>query len=115
KPIEATTSARGTDLKGKLCLGCDDFTFDRDRLMSFPRRYNRCKKPAVMHGGSEPMQRLEMLRHAVALVGFETIARAILRQLAHQPVARDLGDDRRRRDRDDQSVAADHGFAVARR
>ena len=58
-------------------------------------------------------QRREMLRHGIALVGLETVARAILRQRAHQPVARHLGDDRGRRDRQDQPVAADHGVAVA--
>ena len=68
-----------------------------------------------MHRGAEPVQRLEMLGHAVALVGLETVARAILRQLAHQAVARDLGDDRGRRDRHHQPVAADHGVAVASR
>ena len=54
-----------------------------------------------------------MLRHGIALVLLETVARAILRQRAHQPVARHLGDDRRRRDRQHQPVAADHGVAVA--
>ena len=64
-------------------------------------------------GGSEPVERLEMLGHAVALVGFEAVARTILRQRAHQPVARHLGDDRGRRDRHHQPVAADHRLAVA--
>ena len=47
--------------------------------------------------------------------GIETITRAILRELAHQAVARHLGDDRGGRDREHQPVAADHGIAVARR
>ena len=54
-----------------------------------------------------------MLRHGIALVLLEAIARAILRQRAHQPVARHLGDDRGRRDRHHHAVAADDGIAVA--
>ena len=56
-----------------------------------------------------------MFRHAVALVLLEAVTRAVLRQRAHQPVARHLGDDRRRRDRHHQTVAADHGLAFAGR
>jgi len=48
-----------------------------------------------------------MLRNAVPFVGFETVTRAILRERTHQAVARHLGDDRCRRDRDDQPSAAD--------
>ena len=35
----------------------------------------------MMHARPEPVQRLEMLGHAIALVGFETVAGTILRQL----------------------------------
>src|SRR5437588_12875662 len=66
-----------------------------------------------MHGRAEAIQRLQMAGHAVTLVLLETVARTFLRQLAHQPVARDLGDDRSGRDRYDERVAADHGVAIA--
>ena len=66
-----------------------------------------------MKAGPEPVQRLEMLRHGIALVVLEAVARAIQRQRAHQAVARHLGDDRGRRDRHHHAVAADHRVAVA--
>ena len=66
-----------------------------------------------MHRRPEPVQGRQMLRHGVALVLLEAVARAILCQRAHQTVTRDLGDDRGRRDREHQTVAADHGIAVA--
>ena len=66
-----------------------------------------------MDGRAEPVQRLEMLRHAVAHVALEAVAGMRERQPHHQPVARDLGDDRGRRDRRHQRVAGDHRLAVA--
>src|SRR6267154_2538145 len=79
---------------------------DRDGLVLLTGRHNRRKQAAMMHRGSEPVQRRKMLRHGIALVLLEAITWAILRELAHQPVARDFGDDRGRRDRDNQIVAA---------
>ena len=68
-----------------------------------------------MDARAQPVQRLAMFRHRVALVAFEAVARAIQRQRAHQAVARHLGDDRCRRDRHHDAVAADHRVAVAGR
>jgi len=86
---------------------------DRDGFVLLTCRRDRRKQAAMMHRGSEPVQRLKMLRHGIALVRLEAITWAILRQLAHQAVARDFGDDRGRRDRENQTVAADHRFAAA--
>src|SRR5215475_135681 len=66
---------------------------DGPGLVLFARGDDGRKETAVMHGGPEPVQRLQMVRHAVALVLFEAIARAILGERAHQPVSRDFGDD----------------------
>ena len=66
-----------------------------------------------MDGRPEPVQRREMLRHAVAHVALEAVARMRGAEPLHQPVARDLGDDRGRRDREHQRVAGDHRLAVA--
>ena len=82
-------------------------------MMLFPRGDHRGKEAAVMHGRAEPVERLEMFRNRVALVALETVTRAILRQRAHQPVARHLGDDGGRRNRHHDPVAADHGGAFA--
>ncbi len=84
-------------------------------LMFFPRRHHRREEAAVMHRGTEAVQCGEMLGYAIAFVRLETITGAILRQFAHQAVARNLGDDRGRRDREHQPVAADHGIALAGR
>ena len=54
-----------------------------------------------------------MFGHAIAHVPFEAIAGMGGPEAGHQPVARHLGDDRCRRDRGDEPVAADHGLAVA--
>ena len=82
-------------------------------MMFVPRRHDGSEKAPVMHRGTEPVQRLQMFRHAIALVGLKAITRTILGELAHQSVTRDLGDDRRRRDREHESIAADHGIATA--
>ena len=55
-----------------------DLALDRPRLMLFPRGHDGRKEAAVMHRGTQPVKRRQMLRHAVALVGLEAIARAIL-------------------------------------
>ncbi len=80
-----------------------------------PRGNDRREKSAVVDARSEPVQRLAMFRHGVALVVFEAVARAIQRQRAHQAVARHLGDDRGGGDRHHDAVAADHRIAVAGR
>ena len=59
----------------------------------------------MVDGGAEPGQRLEMLGHAVAHVALEAVAGMREAEPRHQPVARDLGDDRGRRDRGHQRVA----------
>ncbi len=65
--------------------------------------------------GQRRFERVEVLWDAVALVLLEAVAGAVLRQRAHQAVARHLGDDGGRGDRQHDAVAADHGLAVARR
>ena len=62
---------------------------------------------------TEPVQRFEMFGHAVAHVPFEAIARMRGAKAGHQPVARDLGDNRSGGDRGDQTVAADNGLTIA--
>ncbi len=54
-----------------------------------------------------------MLRHAVAHVALEPVARMGGAEPRHEPIAGHLGDDRGRRDRGDKAVAADHGLAFA--
>src|SRR6185436_2156894 len=65
----------------------------------------------VMHRRPEAAQSFLMLGRAVALVLGETIARTLTVELDHHPVARDLGDDRGRRDRQALAVAFDDGFS----
>ena len=64
--------------------------------------------------GPSLSQRLEMLGHAIAHMALEAVAGMRGADLLHQPVARDLGDDRGRGDRRHERVAADHGLAIAR-
>ena len=63
--------------------------------------------------GPSRVQRGEMLGHAVAHVALEAVAGMRQAEPRHQPVARHLGDDRGRRDRGHERVAADHRLAVA--
>ncbi len=74
---------------------------------------DRRERAAVMDGGTEPVQCVEVLRHAVAHVALEAVARMREAHPHHQPVAGDLGDDRGRRDRRHQRIAGDHRLAVA--
>src|SRR5437762_3123456 len=67
----------------------------------------------MMNGRTEPVQRIEMFRHAIAHMPFEAIARMRGAEAGHQPVAGDLGDDRGGSDRDNEPVAADHRLAIA--
>src|SRR5436190_8927010 len=48
---------------------------DRRRMMLFPRGDHRGEEAAVIHGRTEPVERLEMFRHRVALVALETVTR----------------------------------------
>ena len=66
-----------------------------------------------MDGRAEPVQRAEMLRHAVAHVALEAVAGMRRAEPHHQPVARDLGDDRGGGNRQHQRVAGDDRLAVA--
>ena len=84
-------------------------------MMLFARGDTGAKKLRWWALGPSRSSASQMFRHGIALVGLETVARAIQRQRAHQPVARHLGDDRGRRDRHHDAVAADHGVAVAGR
>ena len=63
--------------------------------------------------GPSLSKRREMLRHAIAHMALEAVARMRGADLRHQAVARHLGDDRGRGDRRDQRVAADHRLAIA--
>src|SRR5262249_36066013 len=56
-------------------------------------RGDRGEGAAVVDGGAEPRERLEMLGHAVALVMLEAVAGIEQAQPRHEPVARDFGDD----------------------
>ena len=67
----------------------------------------------MMNGGAQLRERLEMLGHAIAHVALEAVAGMGQPEPRHQPVAGDLGDDRGRRDRGDEPVAADHRLAIA--
>src|SRR5204863_311621 len=67
----------------------------------------------VMDRGPKTRQRLNMFRHGVTHVALKTIAGMDLREACHQPVARYLGDDRCRRDRGNNGIAADNRLAVA--
>jgi hypothetical protein len=77
------------------------------------RNRHRRERAPVVDGRAESRQGGAMFGHAVALVLLEAVAGMRGAEARHQPVARDLGDDRRRRDRGDQPVAADHRLAVA--
>src|SRR5207248_9896162 len=80
---------------------------------ALPISGHRCKAAAMMAGWTELRERLEMLGHAVAHVALEAVTGMGKAEPRHQPVARHLGDDRGRRDRGDEPVAADHRFAFA--
>src|SRR5262249_32686690 len=54
-----------------------------------------------------------MFRRAVSLVLLPAVAPVALGELHHEPVARDLGDDRRSGDGDRAPVAADEGARFA--
>src|SRR2546421_481557 len=60
---------------------------------------DRCERAAVMDGGTEPVQRVEVLRHAVAHMALEAVARVCKAHPHHQAVTGDLGDDRSSRNR----------------
>ena len=104
-------------------LGCDccfrrkqvGFAFDRLGKVLQSRRNHGREEAAVVDARPQPIQRLTMFRDRVALVGLKTITRTIQRQRAHQAVARHLGDDRCRRNRHHNAVAADHRVAIAGR
>src|SRR6201993_273700 len=53
---------------------------DRPGLVFLARGNHGREEAAVMHGGAEPVECRKMLRHAVTLVLFEAVARAILGQ-----------------------------------
>ena len=55
-------------------------------------------------------QRFVMRLGLVALVLFKAVLRVLLRELPHQPVTGDLGDDGRRRDGRDLRVARHHAL-----
>src|SRR5262245_53059730 len=74
---------------------------------------HRRKALPVMDRRPKPRQRLDMFRHGVTHVALETITRMNLREARHQPVARYLGNDRCRRDRGNNGIAADDRLAVA--
>src|ERR1700737_3559574 len=57
-------------------------------------RRDRSKGAAMVNGWTESRQRLEMLRHAVALVMLEAVAGIEEAQSRHEAIARHLGDDR---------------------
>ena len=75
------------------------------------------RPPARTTGGGGSWARARrapaMLGHAVAHVALEAVAGMRETEPRHQPVARDLGDDGGRRDRQDQRVARDHRRAFA--
>ena len=66
-----------------------------------------------MNRRAEPVERGEMLGHAVAHMALETVAGMRGAETSHEPVARDFGDDRGGGNRSHKPVAADHRLAVA--
>src|SRR5476649_386024 len=74
---------------------------------------DRSPGAAVMRGGPEPAERRKMLRHAIALVALEAVAGVHRADACHQPVARDLGDDRGCGNGEQERVAADDSAALA--
>src|SRR5262245_9422779 len=66
-----------------------------------------------MNRRSKARQRLDMFRHGITHVTLETVARMNLGEARHQPVTRYLGNDRRRRYRGNNGIAADNRLAVA--
>src|ERR1051326_6878819 len=67
----------------------------------------------MVNGGTESCERLEMLRHAVALVVLETVARIVQAEADHQAVARNLRDNGGGGDGRNDGVPADHRLAFA--
>src|SRR4051794_3150425 len=77
------------------------------RLDSIKQR-GRPERSAVDVGIAEPRHRIEVVAGGVALVAIEAVARIPPVQIEHHPIARDLGDDRGRRNRRAPAVAVDH-------
>src|ERR1700683_5314790 len=78
-----------------------------------PSAGNRRERAAMMNRRTEPAQSGKMLGHAVTHMALETVTWMGGAETSHQAVAGHFGDDRSRRNRRDQTVAADHGLAVA--
>src|SRR5690242_21959910 len=66
----------------------------------------------VMDRGPKARQRRDMFWHGITHVAFEAIARMNQCEARHQSVARYLGNDRCRRDRGNNGIAADNRLAV---
>jgi hypothetical protein len=62
----------------------------------------------MMAGDAESADRLAVLLRRVSDIGLPAIAGIARRQTAHDPIARDLGDDRGRGDREAERVAFDN-------
>ena len=73
------------------------------------------QRPPVDRGRAHPLQRRLVPGARVALVELEVVAREVLGLGPHDPVAGDLGQDRRGRDRQAGGVALDDASGVARR
>jgi len=63
-----------------------------------------------MAGDAKPADRFAVLLRRVSDIGLPTITRVTGCQTAHDPIARDLGNDRGRGDREAERVALDHGL-----
>ncbi len=71
---------------------------------------DRRERAAVMRRHAEPVDRRAVLARRVADIGLPAVPRIARRQIAHDPVAGHLGDDRGRGDRKAQRVTLDDGL-----
>src|SRR6516165_6376919 len=78
-----------------------DFALDRDA--------DGRERAAMMAGNAQPANPLAMFGCRVPDIGFPAVSRITRRQSAHDPIARDLGDDRSSRDRKAESIALNNG------
>src|ERR1700691_5613738 len=82
-------------------------------LQFVPSAGDRRKRAAMMNRGAEPAEGGEMLGHAVTHMALEAVTWMRSAETSHQAVAGHFGDNRGRRNGRDETVATDHGLAVA--
>src|SRR5690606_39577377 len=103
-----------TALAGKRqCAGREAFDVDAPETLRAARRARR-EAPAVYRARPVPRERVEVLLRRVALVPREAVLGIAAMPAAHQPVAANLRENRRRADRRDLRVAVDDGLEQKR-